>query len=67
MAGRRRLALGALAAWAVSTARFAATRLVGTSRAPAHVAEMIVTSAVIPPLAVFWRLRGAARYRVVFL
>jgi cellulose synthase/poly-beta-1,6-N-acetylglucosamine synthase-like glycosyltransferase len=67
MAGRRRLALGALAAWAVSTARFAATRLVGTSRAPAHVAEMIVTSAVIPPLAVFWRLRGAVRYRVLFL
>jgi hypothetical protein len=31
------------------------------------VAEMIVTSAVIPPLAVYWRIRGAIRYRVLFL
>jgi hypothetical protein len=28
---------------------------------------MVVTSALIPPLAVFWRLRGALRYRVLFL
>jgi GT2 family glycosyltransferase len=53
--------------WALLTGRFAAQRLRGTSRAPAHVAEMIVTSAAIPPLAVFWRLRGAAKFRVWFL
>jgi hypothetical protein len=28
---------------------------------------MLVTSAAIPLLAVFWRLVGAVRYRVVFL
>ena len=27
----------------------------GTSRRPAHVAEVAVTSALIPPLAVYWR------------
>lgn len=55
------------AAWALLTARFCARRLRGTSHAPGHVAEMIVTSALIPPLAVFWRLRGAVRFGVPFL
>lgn len=53
--------------WLLLTGRFCLRRLSKTSRAPNHVAEMIVTSAVIPPLAVFWRLWGAARYRVPFL
>jgi hypothetical protein len=39
----------------------------GTSRRPAHVAEVAVTSALIPPLAVYWRLRGAFVHRVQFL
>jgi hypothetical protein len=49
------------------TGAFMARRLRGTSRRPAHVAEMAVTSAVIPPLAVYWRLRGAFVHRVRFL
>lgn len=57
----------ALALWAALTARFCAQRLRGTSKAPAHVLEMIVTSILIPPLAVFWRLVGAWRYRVAFV
>jgi glycosyltransferase involved in cell wall biosynthesis len=65
--GRRRTALAAAGVWAVMTGRFAAERLAGTARTPAHVAEMIVTSAIIPPLAVYWRIRGAVRYRVLFL
>jgi cellulose synthase/poly-beta-1,6-N-acetylglucosamine synthase-like glycosyltransferase len=64
---RRRLALGCLAAWGALTAEFCARRLAGTSRAPSHVAEMVVTSALIPPLSVYWRLRGALRYRALFL
>jgi len=64
---RRRLALGALAAWGLLTADLCARRLAGTSRAPSHVAEMVVTSALIPPLSLYWRLRGAARYRALFL
>jgi hypothetical protein len=31
------------------------------------VTEMVVTSMLIPPLAVYWRLRGAVRFRVLFL
>jgi len=42
-------------------------RLRGTSHAPGHIAEMAVTSALIPPLSVFWRLRGAVKFRVLFL
>jgi glycosyltransferase involved in cell wall biosynthesis len=61
--------LSALSAllWSALTTRFCLQRLRGTSRAPAHVLEMIVTSILIPPLAVYWRLRGAVRFRVLFL
>lgn len=65
--GKRRAALLALLAWLVLTSRFCASRLAVTSHRPAHISEMIVTSALIPPLAIYWRLRGAFRFRVVFL
>ncbi len=65
--GRPFIALGAAAVWAALTARFCARRLRGASTAPGHVLEMAVTSALIPPLSVFWRLRGAFRFRVLFL
>jgi hypothetical protein len=61
------LAAGAAGVWAALTGRFCARRLAGTRRDLEHVGEMLVTSAVIPPLAVFWRAVGAARFRVVFL
>jgi glycosyltransferase involved in cell wall biosynthesis len=53
--------------WARLTGAFIARRLQGTSRQPGHIAEMVVTSALIPPLAVYWRLRGAFAYWVRFL
>jgi GT2 family glycosyltransferase len=53
--------------WAALTAWFAAKRLRGTSKAPRHVAEMIVTSILIPPVSVFWRIVGALKYRVAFV
>ncbi|HKY31927.1 MAG TPA: glycosyltransferase family 2 protein, partial [Candidatus Polarisedimenticolia bacterium] len=37
-------------------------RLSGTSRRPSHVVEMVVTSALIPPLSLFWRLVGSVRF-----
>lgn len=65
--GRRRFAaIGALA-WLAQTGAFTALRLRGTRHDPAHVAQMAVTSALIPPLSVFWRLRGALRFRTLFL
>lgn len=60
------LAAAGVLAWLVLTARLCRRRLRGTSRSVRHVAEIIVTSVLIPPLAVFWRLTGALRYRVRF-
>lgn len=60
-------AVVALAVWLSLTVRFCARRLRGASMAPGHVAEMVVTSALIPPLSVFWRLYGAWKFRVPFL
>jgi GT2 family glycosyltransferase len=52
--------------WIGSTASFCFQRLKRTKHAPMHVLEMIVTSVLIPPTAVFWRLYGAAKFRVLF-
>jgi len=65
--GRRTAAVAALGLWTILTARFFAYRLRGNSRHPLHIAEMAVTSSVIPLLSVLWRLRGAVKYRVAFL
>jgi GT2 family glycosyltransferase len=64
----RHRAIAALASivWFALTLAFALRRLRNTSRAPAHVAEMLVTSALIPPLSLFWRAFGGVRHRVAF-
>lgn len=61
--------LGALgfALWAALTLQFAAMRLAHTSRAPSHIAEMLWTSVLIPPLSIYWRLYGAVKFKVAFL
>jgi glycosyltransferase involved in cell wall biosynthesis len=64
--GRRGRAFLGAAAWGFLTGRFCAKRLARTSRRPSHLLEMAVTSAVIPPLSVFWRVSGAVKYRVLF-
>lgn len=66
-AGRAELAVAASSLWLYVTARFCEQRLRGASRSLSHIFEMLVTSVLIPPLAVYWRLRGAIRYKVVFL
>lgn len=53
--------------WTALTGVLCAKRLARTSKAPGHVAEMLVTSMLIPPLAVFWRLYGAVKFRTLFL
>lgn len=61
------LTLGAGAVWLVMTARFCLARLRGTVKTVSHIAEMVFTSILIPPYAVFWRMVGALRFRVRFL
>lgn len=65
--GRRQVCVSAGLVWAILTGHFCLRRLRHTSHAPRHVAEMLVTSILIPPAATYWRLRGAARFRVPFL
>lgn len=67
VAGAMPLALLAASLWIALTARFCLSRLKPAAKRASHVVEMIVTSTLVPPLAVFWRLVGAFRFRVVFL
>lgn len=55
------------AVWAAATLFFLSRRVRGTSRAPSHLLEMAVTSVPVPLAAVFWRLAGAVRYKVLFV
>jgi GT2 family glycosyltransferase len=66
LAGQGGVAAGCAAVAAAGALRFARQRLRGASHAPAHVAEMVVTSFAIPFLALYWRAVGAWRYRVLF-
>jgi glycosyltransferase involved in cell wall biosynthesis len=60
---RRTLAAVAAAVWLGGTTEFAAARIAPGPGTPAEVARMLVTSAVIPPLAVAHWLRGWWRHR----
>lgn len=62
---RPALAAAAGTVWAVLTARLCWQRLRGTSRRAGDVAETVLTSMAIPPLATFWRVAGAIRYRTL--
>jgi len=65
--GRWSLALACILLWVAIAAVFAWRRLSHTSHAPRHVAEMLVTSLLIPWVSVYWRARGALRFRVPFV
>lgn len=67
MTRSRKLAFCAACLWLFLTGRFCLKRLQGTASTRRHRAEMIVTSVLIPPLSVFWRIRGAIKFRVFFL
>jgi glycosyltransferase involved in cell wall biosynthesis len=53
-------------AWLGLTGNFISNRLKGTRHDRSHVAEMVITSILIPPVCVYWRLRGAITHRVWF-
>jgi GT2 family glycosyltransferase len=66
-AGKPMMTISAGAVWLLMTGRFCAARLRHTTKSPLHIIEMIVTSALIPPLAMFWRLVGILRFRTAFI
>lgn len=51
----------------LSVASLTRRRLRATAHTPSHVVEMALTSALIPFLSVYWRLRGALHFRVWFV
>ncbi len=59
------IALAAGIGWLALMFAFIRKRLCDTSHSFNHVAEMIVTSLVIPFLSVFWQIYGACKYRVL--
>jgi hypothetical protein len=58
--------LAGIVLWCAGTALLYLQGLRGTSRRPTHLFEALVTAALTPPLAVYWRLNGALRHRVRF-
>ena len=64
--GHEILAVIGAGAWLVLTGMFCISRLRGKAKTASHVADMMITSALIPPVAVFWRMLGAIKYRVRF-
>ncbi|WP_111508759.1 HAD-IIIA family hydrolase [Mycobacterium kyogaense] len=61
--GHRRTAVGAGLAWAGLTAQFAVRRHLASSRTPAELGPIAVTSMLIPPLATWHRLAGEWQHR----
>lgn len=66
VAGHPPIGAALLVVWLLLVLLMTGRRLADTSHAPAHVVEMLVTSMAIPPLAVWWRLVGSFRFRVLF-
>jgi GT2 family glycosyltransferase len=67
LAGAPGIAALAATVWAAITIRFFWQRMRGASVRPSHVVEMLVTSIAIPPVSLYWRLRGALDFKVMFL
>ncbi len=60
------LAAAGFLAWLGLTGAFTYRRLRHTTHTPRHVAEMALTSIAIPFLSIYWRLRGAMHWKVLF-
>jgi glycosyltransferase involved in cell wall biosynthesis len=64
---RNLLTIIGFTAWVMFTAYFIFKRLHTTSRSLSHIAEMIITSLIIPFTSVYWQWYGAIKYRVLFI
>lgn len=60
-------ALFAAACWLILSAHLCLQRLRGTAKSAFNISEIVLTSPFLPPLAIFWRLVGALRFRVGFI
>lgn len=60
------LALVGACLWLALTLQFTLQRQRGAPRTLRHALEMLVTSALIPPISIYWRIRGGIKYRVLF-
>ena len=60
-------ALLSFLAWLFLLTEFTVRRLKATSKNMSHVIEMIITSALIPFLSVFWTLYGSFKYKTLLL
>ena len=49
--------------WLILTIAFVYKRLNGTSKSPSHIAEMVITSVLIPFLSIYWQWYGVIKYR----
>jgi glycosyltransferase involved in cell wall biosynthesis len=56
-----------LITWAALTLYFTFKRLYHTQLSAKHIAEMVVTSIVIPFLSIFWQWYGAIKYKVLYI
>ncbi|MGE2713364.1 HAD-IIIA family hydrolase [Mycolicibacterium litorale] len=63
LTGHRRTAAAAAGAWAALTVEFAARRWLAGPRTVSEAGRMLLTSALIPPVAVYHRVRGELAFR----
>ncbi len=67
LAGQASAAITAALLAGAFVLHLAVQRLRHTALTPEHIGEMLLTSALIPFLSVYWRLRGAIHFRAAFL
>jgi GT2 family glycosyltransferase len=65
-AGQLVVASAAAATWLFLTAWFGVQRLAPAPTTISHVAETVIAAMLVPPLALFWRLTAAVKFRVPF-
>lgn len=61
------LSMFAAFCWGMTSAYLFLQRLRGTVKSVSNITDVLVTSLLLPPLAVFWRIVGALRFRVGFI
>ncbi len=67
LAGQTLASVLLLLAWLLTVVALFGRRQRGTRRTLQSLTALLLTSALIPPLAVFWRAVGAIRFRVIFV